>query len=137
MPRLRASGHHGGGASSNGPAGSGQPPPCLRKRLPALAAACLVVLLAGCTGGEGGGPTGSTTLPETNDVRVPDVAKRLELQLSIPWSAVFLPNGTAIISERDTARIMAVPAGGGREAVSLGEVPGVAAAGEQLAAQID
>lgn len=131
MPRQQASGLHGGGAFSNGPARSGQPPPSVRKRLPAVAAACLVVLLAGCTGGGGSGPTGSTTLPETNEVRVPDVAERLELDLKIPWSAVFLPDGTAIISERDTALLKAVPAGGrGREAVSLGEVPGVTAAGE-------
>ncbi|MFB9405923.1 MULTISPECIES: PQQ-dependent sugar dehydrogenase [Pseudarthrobacter] len=99
--------------------------------MPAVAAACLALLLAGCTGGDGGGPTGSTTLPETSEVRVPDVAERLELQLSIPWSAVFLPDGTAIISERDTARLKAVPAGGGgRETINLGEVPGVSAAGE-------
>jgi glucose/arabinose dehydrogenase len=62
-------------------------------------------------------------------VRVPDVAERLELQLDIPWSAVFLPDGTAIISERNTALLKAVPAGS-REAITLGEVPEVAAAGE-------
>lgn len=129
MPRQRVSGLRGAGASKRGPGGSGQALSGLKNRLPAAAAACLTLLLAGCTGGPGSGPTGSTTLPEASGVRVPDAAERLELHLDIPWSAVFLPDGTAIISERNTALLKTVPAGA-KEAVILGEVPGVAAAGE-------
>ena len=129
MPRQPVSGLRGAGVSRRGPGRSGQALSGLQKRLPAAAAACLALLLAGCTGGPGAGPAGSTTLPEAREVRVPDVAERLELQLDIPWSAVFLPDGTAIISERNTALLKAVPAGG-REAITLGEVPEVAAAGE-------
>ena len=129
MPRQPVSGLRGAGASRRGPGRPGQASSGLQRGLPAAAAACLTLLLAGCTGGPGAGPAGSTTLPEASEVRLPDVAERLELQLDIPWSAVFLPDGTAIISERNTALLKAVPAGG-REATTLGEVPGVAAAGE-------
>jgi glucose/arabinose dehydrogenase len=129
MPRQPVSGLRGAGVSRRGPGQSGKALSGLQNRLPAAAAACLTLLLAGCTGGPGAGPAGSTILPEASEVRVPDVTERLELQLDIPWSAVFLPDGTAIISERNTALLKAVPAGS-REAITLGEVPEVAAAGE-------
>lgn len=55
------------------------------------------------------------------------VAGRLNLQLDIPWAGVFLPDGTAVISERGTAALKAVRGGA---ATLIGTVPGVAAAGE-------
>ena len=55
------------------------------------------------------------------------VQERLELQLDTPWAAVFLPDGTAVISERGTALLKAVRDG---RATALGKVPGVAPAGE-------
>ncbi|RKO26959.1 PQQ-dependent sugar dehydrogenase [Pseudarthrobacter phenanthrenivorans] len=95
------------------------------------------MLLAACTGDQGGPPTGSTSLPQTQDASVPDTVTRLDLELDIPWSAVFLPDGTAVISERETGLLKAVPADVAREpgtagagAVELGEVPGVVPAGE-------
>ncbi len=57
----------------------------------------------------------------------PKILKRLDLQLTIPWAAVFLPNGTAIISERDSALLKAVKDG---RATTLGQVPGVSPGGE-------
>ena len=57
----------------------------------------------------------------------PTVQKRLDLQLDIPWAAVFLPNGTAIISERESALLKAVKDG---RATTIGQVPGVAPRGE-------
>ena len=58
---------------------------------------------------------------------VPAVQERLELQLDTPWAAVFLPDGTAIVSERGTALLKAVRDG---RATTLGKVPGVVPAGE-------
>lgn len=55
------------------------------------------------------------------------VQERLDLQLDTPWAAVFLPDGTAIISERGTALLKAVRDG---RATTLGKVPGVVPAGE-------
>lgn len=47
--------------------------------------------------------------------------------LQTPWAAVFLPDGTALISERDSARLKAVRNGA---VTVVGQVPGVAAGGE-------
>ena len=101
---------------------------------------CLV--LAACTGTAGPpGPATSTVsdgtqpgtavapapVPAPSPAPVPTVQERLDLQLSIPWAAVFLPDGTAIISERETALLKTVRDG---KVVTLGKVPGVAPAGE-------
>jgi len=90
---------------------------------------CLALMLAGCTGDGSNAPTGSVTGTGTGPERAapPHVVKRLDLQLHIPWAAVFLPDGTAIISERDTALLKAVRDG---QATTLGQVPGVAPDGE-------
>lgn len=58
---------------------------------------------------------------------MPQVEERLDLQLDIPWAAVFLPNGTGIISERESTRLKAVRDG---KATDLGKVPGVVPGGE-------
>jgi glucose/arabinose dehydrogenase len=107
---------------------AGLPLPCL--------ALCLV--LAACTGTAGppgpatstvsdGTQPGTAVAPAPSPAPVPTVQERLELQLSIPWAAVFLPDGTAIISERETALLKTVRDG---KVATLGKVPGVAPAGE-------
>ena len=103
-------------------------------------ALCLALFLSGCTGSGNDGPTGSIT--ETGaaptgagsgtgsaavPAAAPKILKRLDLQLDIPWAAVFLPNGTAIISERESALLKAVKDG---RATTMGQVPGVSPAGE-------
>ncbi|MET3174140.1 UNVERIFIED_ORG: glucose/arabinose dehydrogenase [Arthrobacter sp. UYCu721] len=99
----------------------------------------LALLLSGCTGDANDAPTGSITgagtgtgtgteiATGTGSATQPKVVGRLDLQLDIPWAAVFLPNGTAIISERDSAELKAVRDG---RAATIGQVPGVAPGGE-------
>lgn len=98
-----------------------------------LGMSCLCLALAACTGPPrppapatdtgtpGTGPGTAVALP------APEVQERLDLQLDTPWSAVFLPDGTAVISERDTALIKVVRDG---RATALGKVPGVVPGGE-------
>jgi glucose/arabinose dehydrogenase len=103
-------------------------------------ALCLTLFLSGCTGSGNDAPTGSITetgaAPTgagsgtgsgTVPAAAPRILKRLDLQLNIPWAAVFLPNGTAIISERESALLKAVKDG---RATTIGRVPGVSPEGE-------
>lgn len=98
----------------------------LIRRAPLVAGALLAaVALASCTDG-GSTPTptsppSSQTQASTGDVEV--VADGLD----IPWSVVF-HDGTALISERDSARVLELSADGTTREV--GVVPGVAPAGE-------
>jgi glucose/arabinose dehydrogenase len=64
-------------------------------------------------------PTGSAGRSEGGDdtrrgpLR-PRLAGTVATGLEVPWGIAFLPEGTALVTERDTARVLAIPAGGGR-----------------------
>jgi glucose/arabinose dehydrogenase len=103
-------------------------------------ALCLALFLSGCTGRGNDAPTGSITEPgavstgtgsgtgsPAAPAAAPKILKRLDLQLNIPWAAVFLPNGTAIISERESALLKVVTDG---RPTTMGRIPGVSPAGE-------
>jgi glucose/arabinose dehydrogenase len=49
--------------------------------------------------------------------------------LTSPWGLAFLPDGSALVSERDTGRVKRIPASGGR-AVVVGKVRGTVPQGE-------
>lgn len=57
------------------------------------------------------------------------VDRELASGLTSPWGLAFLPDGSALVSERDTALIRRIPADGGR-AVTVGRVSGVVPGGE-------
>lgn len=110
-------------------------------------AAAVAILLSGCTPGgtpapaNSAPPAGSGTVtpaPPASSasgswpaVSQPTVVEQIGADLQVPWSTVFLPDGTAVISERETAllRTIAPGAAGGR-AGTLGKVPDVVPDGE-------
>lgn len=90
----------------------------MRARLPALAMAAL--LLTGC--GPRPGPTAPADGPPVR------IAATVASGLAAPWGIAFLPDGSALVSERDTARVLRVADGGGPAAVGM--VDGVVPRGE-------
>src|SRR6185312_5116340 len=70
----------------------------------------------------------STAAANPADVQ-PTVAGTIVAGLKSPWGLAFLPDGSALISERDTGRIKRVPPGGG-SAATIGTVPEVKHGGE-------
>ncbi|WP_458111255.1 PQQ-dependent sugar dehydrogenase [Arthrobacter sp. R1-13] len=112
-----------------------------------MAAALLTLSLtvSACTAeGNGGSPTGNATSPAstatpgesaatpvesaaTTPAQPPRVARKIDVGLHLPWSTVFLPDGTAVISERDSALLKSVRDGQSRE---IGQVPDVVPGGE-------
>ena len=105
------------------------------------------VLLSGCTTGDAGGstapaatapaptagggtvsaaPDGSSPAGTPPGVNQPTVAEKIDAELKVPWSTVFLPDGTAVISERETARLRSIaPGSGNKKAGTIGKVPDV------------
>lgn len=98
-------------------------------RLLPAAAAVALLLLAACTEGGGGAtPTGNAgSVTGSNMAAQAPKVLRTVGGLQLPWSTVFLPDGTAIISERDTAEIKSVKDGA---TAVLGSIPGVVPGGE-------
>jgi glucose/arabinose dehydrogenase len=75
-------------------------------------------------------PAPSTAPAAAEDTRVlaPRVAGTVAAGLQVPWGLAFLPDGSALVSERDSARILRVAPNG--TTTALGQVPGVDAGGE-------
>ncbi|WP_026540211.1 PQQ-dependent sugar dehydrogenase [Paenarthrobacter nicotinovorans] len=103
----------------------------LRAFLPACA---MALVLAGCTGSPSAPGTAATPNPSSSPAssspvgpEAPVVTEKLDVGLQLPWSVVFLPDGTAVVSERDSAQVKAIRDG---QARTVGEVPGVEPGGE-------
>lgn len=96
------------------------------------------VLLAGCTGSASprADPTTATPATATAPAVAPTpsaapaavVPRVLTSGLQVPWGLAFLPDGSALVGERDTARIHRVFPDGRRTQVAT--VPGVQPGGE-------
>ncbi|MDR7273704.1 PQQ-dependent sugar dehydrogenase [Catenuloplanes atrovinosus] len=111
-----------------------------------LGLALTVALAAGCGGDEEppapaatSGPPAVTSAPapaassaSPRPAGPPDLGadpQAVATGLEVPWGLAFLPDGSAFVAERESARIRLVPAGGG-EATEIYEVPGVEPGGE-------
>ena len=117
----------------------------MRSRPSALAAGAVLALsLAACSGGDpsaaGGqapsssgtpaspGPSSSAPSPTEEAVPPARVAGVVARDLEAPWGLAFLPDGSALVSERDTERVRLVTPDG--DVRTVGRVRGVDGAGE-------
>jgi glucose/arabinose dehydrogenase len=117
-------------------------------------AGALALGLAGCTGGDGDDPQYEVSLTEVDSLGRPvtrspgpavvvdavdqanlgvrsapvRVAATIATGLTSPWGLAFLPDGSALVSERDTARIKRIAPSG--KVSTVGTVPGVDHGGE-------
>ncbi|MEC5178822.1 PQQ-dependent sugar dehydrogenase [Arthrobacter sp. CG_A4] len=113
---------------------SAAPRTAMRAGVRALVMAAASILLVACTGsgsppvlpaGSGGPAASSPASGVPQNTAPPTVAGRIDAELRVPWSTVFLPDGTAIISERDSALLRSISSGpGGVGSVSGGSVSG-------------
>jgi glucose/arabinose dehydrogenase len=104
-----------------------------------VVAGSLAGLLAGCTPQGEPRPEPKASSPQTSTpgsspgatqqgaAGPPEFVSKLDLSLEMPWAVVFLEDGTAIISERDSAKIKAAKEG---RTSDVGTIPDVDPGGE-------
>lgn len=97
-------------------------------RFPVAVLALLVLALAGCSSDETqGGFTDRSRSPDRASGAGPRVVGTVATNLSVPWGIAFLPDGSALVGERDSARVVAVEEGRVR---TVGRLAAAAAQGE-------
>ncbi|MCO8273093.1 PQQ-dependent sugar dehydrogenase [Actinoplanes sp. TRM 88003] len=112
--------------------------PATRTRL--VLATAGTFLLVACSDGEAATPRGEATFapppsssasPSARESRAPDLKnpQTIVSGLEVPWGLAFLPDGAALVSERDSGSILRIGAGGGNPQM-VHEVKGVDAGGE-------
>lgn len=118
-----------------------------RRVMKAVLAAAALVVTAGCSSGGGGGApiggpipsssgtgTGSSSAPRATETAAPakgsvKVVRTVTEGLKSPWGLAPLPEGGLLVSSRDEGTITRVDEKTGKQ-TELGQVPGVAPAGE-------
>ncbi|WP_127504343.1 PQQ-dependent sugar dehydrogenase [Actinoplanes solisilvae] len=112
--------------------------PAARARL--VLATAGAFLLTACSDGEAATPRAEATFPVPSSAAAPSPSKTpgkpdlskpqtIVSGLEVPWGLAFLPDGSALVSERDSGDILRIPAGGG-DPERVHHVDGVSAQGE-------
>ncbi|MDP9865484.1 MULTISPECIES: PQQ-dependent sugar dehydrogenase [Streptosporangium] len=94
----------------------------------ALVAALVAALSAGCSAPSAGSADTARTPAATVTGAPPGRPRTLVEDLAVPWGLAFLPGGDALVTERDTARLLRVTAAG--RTTEVGTVDGVRPDGE-------
>ncbi|MDT0342454.1 PQQ-dependent sugar dehydrogenase [Streptomyces litchfieldiae] len=94
-----------------------------RRVRPAVVAAALGALAAGLLAA---GP--ATAVEEGRTHSAPVAIEELSAGWSVPWAIAWLPDGSALVTERDTHQIVRLGPGG--ERTVIGTVPGVVSGGD-------
>ncbi|WP_067481559.1 PQQ-dependent sugar dehydrogenase [Actinomadura hibisca] len=87
----------------------------------------VTLLAAACSSNAEGEPTTPPPLPSTSSAALGE-PRELAKNLSIPWAIDFLPNKEALVTERESARLLRVTPQG--QVTPIGRVPGVQPGGE-------
>lgn len=64
--------------------------------------------------------------PDSPDGGPPEVVGTVASGLEVPWGLDFLPNGDAIVTERDSRRVLRIAAGGDHEVTEIGTIDAAA-----------
>lgn len=105
-----------------------------RTRTAAAGLSVLVLALSACGGEDGAQPAGTVAATDATPLSAavagaaPRVTRTITSGLTTPWGLAFLPDGSALVSERDTGRITKVTAAG--RVTTIGTVPGSVHEGE-------
>lgn len=88
-----------------------------------LGTALALLTLAGCGEDPDAGPgpttvTASTSSPEARPAVAPQVVEEVATGLAVPWGLAFLPDGRAVVTERDSRRVVVVDPDGGDPVVA-------------------
>jgi glucose/arabinose dehydrogenase len=104
---------------------------------PTLASAALVLLAAGCS--QGGdevsvnvtneGTTAAGTASAGTSGEVPEVTDTIATGLEVPWGLAFLPNGDAVVTERDSAKVLVI-SGSDHAVTEVGQIGDASPQGE-------
>jgi glucose/arabinose dehydrogenase len=94
----------------------------MNRNLVLLAIAALVAAVVSVVAVANADPIGTQAVPPT-----PQVTTTVATNLTAPWGLAFLPDGSALVSERDSAQIKRIAGG---TVTTVGTVPGVQPGGE-------